>query len=203
MKILQVSTPFLPVTPDLEYGGSERIVYLLDKELHYRGFSAGVVAPAGSRPASKLYSTIVNSIGVDDVLDKASNSFEGFALRAEHIAQSIRYSNSSNADVVHLHDDNLLIFDFLLKKPSLITLHSDLDSFWDLKKNPSFKDRKTKFVSISENHKKECELRGHKIDYVVYNGVEEEKFSLSNNNSKIFFLMRIILVSLSIKVSIF
>jgi len=180
MKVLQVSTPFLPVTPDLEYGGSERIVYLLDKELHSRGLSAGVVAPVGSKPESRLYSTILSSIGVDDILDKASNSFEGFALRAEHIAQSIKYSNNLDVDVIHLHDDNILIFDFLLNKPSLITLHSDLDCFWDLSKNPSFKDRKSKFVSISESHKRICESRGHKIDYVVYNGVDEDKFGLSN-----------------------
>ena len=94
MKVLQISTPFLPVSSDLRYGGSERIVYLLDKELNLRGLSAGVAAPRDSKPESHLYPTISKSLGVDGVLDKSQNSeFMGFAVRAEHLAQSIKYAN--------------------------------------------------------------------------------------------------------------
>ena len=179
MKVLQISTPFLPVSSDLRYGGSERIVYLLDKELNLRGLSA----PRDSKPESHLYPTISKSLGVDGVLDKSQNSeFMGFAVRAEHLAQSIKYANElEGIDIVHIHDDNILPFDFLLNKPSLITLHSDIDSFWDLSLTPSLKDKKSKFVSISQNQKKIQEARGHKVDYVVYNGVEENKFSISNS----------------------
>jgi len=181
MKVLQVSTPFLPVSPDLKYGGSERIVYLLDKELHSRGLSAGVVAPNHSRPTSCLYSTINKAIGVDDILDSSKNSaFKGFAVRAEHVAQSIKYANNlKQADIVHLHDDNILAFDFLINKPSLLTLHSDIDSFWDLSVTPHLKERKSRLVSISQSQKRIHEARGHKVDYVVYNSVEEDNFFVS------------------------
>ena len=181
MKILQISTAFLPVSLDLRYGGSERIVYLLDQELYSRGLSAGVVAPQGSKPISCLYPTILKATGVDDVLDKSkNNAFTGFAIRADHVAQAIRYANKlEGIDVIHLHDDNVLPFDFLINRPSLITLHSDVDSFWDLSITPSLKKRKSKFVSISQSQKKIYESRGHRVDYVVYNGVEENKFSLS------------------------
>ena len=183
MRVLQISTPFLPVSSNLRYGGSERIVYLLDKELNLRGLSAGVVAPRDSTPESYLYPTISKSLGVDGILDKSQNSeFMGFAVRAEHLAQSIKYANElKDMDIVHIHDDNILPFDFLLNKPSLITLHSDIDSFWDLSLTPSLKDKKSKFVSISQNQKKIQEARGHKVDYAVYNGVEENKFSISNS----------------------
>jgi len=181
MKILQISTPFLPVSSDLKYGGSERIVYLLDQELHSRGLSEGVVAPHGSLPASYLYPTISREIGVDDILDKSKNSgFTGLALRLDHIAQSIGYVKTlEDVDVVHLHDENILPFDFLINKPSLLTLHSDVSSFWDLSINPFLKERKSKLVSISQSQKGIYEAKGHRVDYVVYNGVEEEKFSMS------------------------
>ena len=184
MKILQMSTSFLPVTPNLKYGGSERIVYLLDRELHSRGLSAGVVAPYGSEPASYLHPTLPKAIGVDDVLDKSKdNAFTGFAVRASHVAESINYANTlKGVDVVHLHDDNIIPFDFLINKPSLATLHSDIDSFWDLSLTPFLKERKSKFVSISQSQKKIYEAKGHRIDYVVYNGVEEEKFFISEAN---------------------
>jgi len=182
MKALQISTPFLPVAPDLKYGGSERVLYLLDSELNKLGYSAGVVAPEGSNPASKLYPTIPRAIGVDDVLDKAKNSaFTGFALRADHAARAIKYANElEGIDLVHLHDDNILPFDFLINRPSLVTLHSDIDSFWDLSITPFVGKRKSKLVSISQSQKKIYESKGHKVDYVVYNGVDENVFSLSD-----------------------
>jgi len=181
MKVLQISTPFLPVTPELEYGGSERVIYLLDEGLYSRGLSAGVVAPSESLPKSSLYPTIARAIGVDDVLDNSKNSaFTGFALRAAHVSEAIYYSNSlGEVDVVHLHDDNMLPFDFLIDKPSLLTLHSDIESFWDLSVTPFLKKRKSKLVAISQNQKKINEAKGHKIDYVVYNGVDEDKFSIA------------------------
>ena len=182
MKVLHISTPFLPVTPDLKYGGSERVLYLLDQELHLRGLSTGVVAPHGSRPASHLYPTIPKAIGMDDLDKLGSSAFTGFAVRADHVAQSIRYANRlKEVDIVHLHDDNILPFDFLINRPSLITLHSDIDSFWDLSKTPFLKQRKSKFVSISQSQKRIYESRGHKVDYVVYNGVDEDKFSISES----------------------
>lgn len=179
MKILQISTPFLPVSSYLKYGGSERIVYFLDKELHLRSLSAGVVAPQGSKPASCLYPTIPKAIGVDDVLNKSNkdSAFARFAVRASHAAQAIKYANElDEIDVIHLHDDNILPFDFLINKPSLITLHSDIDSFWDLSMTPFLKERKSKFVSISQSQRRIYKLKGHRVDYVVYNGVEEDKF---------------------------
>ena len=176
MKILQISTPFLPVSPDLRYGGSERIVYLLEKELSLRGLSSGVVAPEGSKPYGRLYSTLPKAIGVDDVLDKSKSAFNGFALRASHAAEAIKYANELDVDVVHLHDDNIIPFDFLINKPSLITLHSDIDSFWDLSQTPFLRKRKSKFVSISQSQKRIQESKGHAVDYVVYNGVEDNFF---------------------------
>ena len=148
---------------------------------HSRGLSVGVVAPHGSLPASYLYPTISREIGVDDILDKSKNSgFTGLALRLDHIAQSIEYVKTlEGVDIIHLHDENILPFDFLIDRPSLFTLHSDVSSFWDLSLTPFFRERKSKLVSISQSQKGIYEAKGHRIDYVVYNSVEEEKFFMS------------------------
>lgn len=180
MKVLLVSTPFLPVSSELKYGGTERIVYLLDAGLAEKNISAGVVAPYGSSPISKLYPTVHREVGVATVLDKSQQeAWEGLNLRFEHISLALQYANSlPEIDLIHLHDDNILAFDLLLTRPALLTLHSDIDGFWDLALNPSLKNCQSKLVAISQSQKKIYESRGFKVSYMVYNGVDESLFEL-------------------------
>jgi len=182
MKIILVSTPFLPVSAELKYGGTERIVYLLDKGLVGKNICAGVVAPVSSRPVSQLYPTVHHEVGVATVLDKSQQeSWEGLYLRLEHISLAIQYANNlPGIDLVHLHDDNILVFDTLISRPTLLTLHGDIDGFWDLALNPSLKNCQSKLVAISRSQKKIFEDKGFKISYVVYNGVEESLFELAD-----------------------
>ncbi len=181
MKVLQVSTPFLPVSSEMGYGGTERMVYLLDKELSKRNISLGVVAPQDSKPESRLFPTIQNSIGVSGILDESSNEGpEGFYLRLDHIMQSINYANKlSEIDVVHMHDDNMFAFGDFIKHPSILTLHTFYELFWDTSKHLFAKDSKTKLVAISNSQKKIYESHGCRIDFVVYHGIDEEKLCLS------------------------
>lgn len=174
---MQISTPFLPVSPHLKYGGTERIVYLLEKGLQELGISAGVVAPNDSAPASKLYTTIPFSTGADDVLDRASKStMHALHDRLNHISASLSLSNTTDHDIIHLHDDNMLVFDQLLRKPSLLTLHSDVDGFWEISRHDCLKNCRTRLVAISQSQKKIYEDAGFKVDYVVYNGVDQDLF---------------------------
>jgi len=178
MKVVLISTPFLPVTSELKYGGTERIVYLLDKGLAEKNICAGVIAPAVSRPVSRLYPTVQQTMGVSTILDKSQQeAWDALYLRFEHISLALGYTNSlPGIDLVHLHDDNILAFDSLLARPSLLTLHSDIDGFWDLALTPSLKNCRSKLVAISQSQKKIYESRGFKVSYVVYNGVDESLF---------------------------
>ncbi|MDP2736545.1 MAG: glycosyltransferase [bacterium] len=182
IKVILISTPFLPVSSELKYGGSERIVYLLDKGLSEKNICAGVVAPVSSRPVSQLYPTVHQEVGVATILDKSQQEdWEGLYLRFEHISLAIQYANNlPGIDLVHLHDDNVLIFDTLISRPTLLTLHGDIDGFWDLALNPSLKNCQSKLVAISQSQKKIFESRGFKISYVVYNGVDESLFELAD-----------------------
>jgi len=182
MKVILISTPFLPVSSELKYGGTERIVYLLDKDLAEKNICAGVIAPVSSRPTGQLYPTVQRAMGVSTVLDKSQQeAWEGLYLRFEHISLSLQYANNlPGIDLIHLHDDNLLVFDALLTRPSLLTLHSDIDGFWDLALNPSLKKCQSKLVAISQSQKKIYENRGFKVSYVVYNGVDESLFALAD-----------------------
>jgi glycosyltransferase involved in cell wall biosynthesis len=189
MKVLLISTPFLQVSPKLNYGGTERVVYLLDSELTKKQLSAGVVAPFKSSPKSHLFPTIHDQVGVKTILDKdQEEEWNGLYLRFEHISLAIQYANSlPDVDLVHLHDDNILIFDALIKAPTLLTLHGNIDGFWVPKLNPAILKCKTKLVSISQSQKKIYEDHGFKIDYVVYNGVDQSLFQDSPDKENYLF----------------
>lgn len=182
MKVILVSTPFLPVSAELKYGGTERIVYLLDQGLAEKNICAGVVAPISSKPVSRLYPTVQQEVGVSTVLDKSQQeAWDGLYLRFEHVSLSIQHANNlPGIDLVHLHDDNILVFDRLVSKPTLLTLHGDIDGFWNLALNPSLKSCQSKLVAISQSQKKIFENRGFKVSYVVYNGVDESLFALAD-----------------------
>lgn len=180
MKILHVSTPFLPVRDDLEYGGTERIVYLLDRELSKRGYDSYVAAIKTSRPAGTLYPTVEREIGISGVLDKEGGTeFEGLNSRLEHIAESLRYANSG-FDVVHVHDDNMLPFMPMIRPPSLITLHSDYEGgFWNTHLHPRMVDLNVNLVAISKSQRRIYRSAGYNVDFVVYNGVDVDNFEFS------------------------
>ncbi|MEM3113266.1 MAG: glycosyltransferase [Candidatus Pacearchaeota archaeon] len=181
LKVLQISTPFLPVSPNLRYGGTERVVYLLEKELSLMGISAGVVAPENSSPYGRLYGTLPKDIGIDDILDRSSkHNFSGIYGRLAHIAHSINYANNLECDIVHLHDDNFLPFFNLIEKPALLTLHSDIDGFWNNNYTPFLNQVNYTLVAISQSQKKIYENKGFKVSHVVYNGIDENKFEIKD-----------------------
>lgn len=180
MKVLQISTPFLPISPDLYYGGTERIVYSLDKELHKKNISAGVVAPGDSKPESRLFPAIKNSIGVSGILDSVDECSNDHYLKMDHIAKALKYANElPNLDIVHLHDDNMFVFGDFMRRPSVLTLHTFYELFWDAKMHDFTKNAKTKLIAISNSQKKIYESKGYKIEFVVHHGIEEENFLLS------------------------
>src|SRR3989338_5941326 len=116
MKIMQVSTPFLPVRDGRISAGTERIVYNLDRQLRRYGHETAVVAPADSSPEGRLYPTIKQSIGLGDLFTEGN--VNGVYARLEHVAKGIRYSNNEGYDIVHFHDDNYLPFMEDLSPPS-------------------------------------------------------------------------------------
>jgi len=180
MKVLQISTPFLPVSPSLKYGGTERIVYLLESNLFTKNICLGVVAPKSSKTKNKLYPTVQKEVGTASVLDRSAKSeMKGLNLRFEHISMALDYCRKLKPDIVHLHDDNMLIFDHLIEAPTLLTLHSDIDGFWNPSLNPYIKQAKTHLVAISQSQKKIYQGKGHRIDYVIYNGVNEDLYETS------------------------
>ncbi len=178
MKILQVSTPFLPVGTDLDYGGSERIVYFLDRELEARGYDSYVAAPATSKPRGHLYPTIEREVGVSGVLDKEGGSeFEGLNYRLEHIAESLKYANAG-FDVVHIHDDNMLPFIGFIRAPSVMTLHSDYGGgFWNSTLHPGMTEVDAHMVAISDSQRRIYKSAGYNIDHVIYNGIDVDSFN--------------------------
>ncbi|MFA4953113.1 MAG: glycosyltransferase family 4 protein [Candidatus Pacearchaeota archaeon] len=203
MKILQISTPFLPIREDLKYGGTERVVFLLDQELNRLKHDVTVAAPKTSKPLGKLYPTIEVDIGVsDNFIEEKGKEDDSISLtrqinqtnlRLEHIARAVRFANSQDFDVVHIHDDNIVPFMPLINAPSLLTLHCYYSGeFWDSSLHPDITSLGVNLVAISKDQKKIYEKYGFKVRDVVYNGVDENKFSLSDEKNNFVFSLGII-----------
>lgn len=186
MKTLQISTPFLPVSGDLKYGGTERVVNLLDKELVRLGHDSYVAAPRTSKPNGILLPTVEYDTGIADVLDKREVvECEGLNLRLEHIARSILFANEVGFEIAHIHDDNMVPFAPLIKIPKLLTLHSYYEGeFWNPQFHPNITNVGLNLVSISENQKEFYEKNGFKVNHVVYNGVDNDFFEFCPTKEK-------------------
>ncbi|MBI2971910.1 MAG: glycosyltransferase family 4 protein [Candidatus Aenigmarchaeota archaeon] len=185
MKALQISTPFLPVKKDLAYGGTERIVYLLDRGLTERGIDSYVAGPATSATSGTLLPTLSHEMGITGVLDKG----EGLAFGDSysllwHVHKSLGYASNEAVDVVHVHDDYLLPFMGLIKRPSLLTLHSDCEGgFWDPRTFPSVAQLGARMVAISESQRRTYERAGYHVGHVVYNGIDPDSFEFSGTKA--------------------
>lgn len=180
MRILHISTPFLPVRNDLEYGGTERVVYLLDKKISERGHESYVAAPGTSEPTGKLCPTIAREIGVASILNKENGmGFDDLYSMLEHMSKSLRYARGF--DFVHAHDEYAVPFMPMLNSPSLVTLHSDYEGgFWDSVLHPDITRLDVNLVAISNVQRNVYMDAGYNVEYVVYNGVDTDNVTFSD-----------------------
>ncbi|MBU5688754.1 MAG: glycosyltransferase [Candidatus Aenigmarchaeota archaeon] len=171
MKVLLISTPFLPLKRNLGYGGSERVVVSLYEQLKRINGSIEVYLAAPGTSEIADFHTISRPIGIDDIYGNRISDLDKTNLRLEHISLSIKFIKELEPHIIHIHDDNFLPF-MKFYKNSLLTLHSDPDSFWNPELHPNLVGKNTNLVAISEYTKKKYEERGWKILDVVYNGID-------------------------------
>lgn len=178
MKILQISTPFLPVKKGQIHAGTERIVYSLDAELSRWNHDSFVAAPKLSEPTGTLLATIKESISSDQ-----HATTKAIYLRIEHLAKALQYAQH-DFEVVHVHDENFLVFMPLLKTPSLLTLHLDsAEYFWNSEIHPDIVDIPIPLVAVSRNQQQLFRTAGFTVDQVIYNGINLKDFSFAQEKS--------------------
>ena len=61
LKILQIATPVLPISPSMKYGGVERVVRDLDIEYVRRGHDSLVISSKNSLVAGRLIPSLLEN----------------------------------------------------------------------------------------------------------------------------------------------
>ncbi|MBU3923951.1 MAG: glycosyltransferase [Nanoarchaeota archaeon] len=182
LKILQVAPIHIPVTPDIKYGGIERVVLALSKSFHRKGHDVITAAPADSNPYGKLFPTLEQS-------EWSKPRIQGNDPKAyeKHVSMILDYISNNDVDVVHDHTGNFVLtplFEKALKGcdklnhiPFIVTPH-ELRRF--AKVSPIKRDNIV-FTSLSE-YQKNVFSKYVDVQQVINNGVEISAYPYEGNS---------------------
>jgi glycosyltransferase involved in cell wall biosynthesis len=165
MRIAQVAPPFESVPP-AQYGGTERVIWLLTEELVKRGHDVTLFASGDSRSSARLIPT------VDTALWCQGDGHDAVAYWSITLGEVYRRAAGGQFDLIHSHLDFLTFPSAaLIATPTVTTLHGRLD----LPDLPSVYARfpDMPVVSISDHQRRP--LPGACWVGTVYHGVDIER----------------------------
>lgn len=185
MRVIHIAPLFLPLDPEMKYGGIERIIISLMKKEGRLGVDLRAIASSDSTIPGLLPTT--GSIGVGDIYSTTiskdvvrGNSWS----KMEHVAETLRYIEQNRDAVFHVHDDYLLPFLDPNTIPFVLTLHSPYEDFWMNESHPKVVSKADNLVAISHKQQEIFESHNYRIFGVVYNGIdtEEHQYSLQKDD---------------------
>ena len=187
MNILQISTVWVPTTPNMKYGGTERVVNYLDRQFVNMGHRSYVAAPGDSIVKGILLETLPQSIwslSSDNKNRQITRSNDHYKHHYEIVVSELL---KGEIDVAHDHAGNSIFMSDAypekgqhIKQPILTTLHGSLNldrhkDKYDLWNNLKSNGRKIFFNAISYSQKKEFEGAVDICD-VIYPGLPLANF---------------------------
>lgn len=200
--ILQIGSSGRPVSLDLRYGGTDKVIYYLDKEFVIRGYNSLVAAPGDSKVSGRLVETIPQSYclwNMEGESKNERNSRERYEYwKKEHLRKVLENIVAiDKIDIVHDHpgtgileapDKDLQRIDV----PLLITLHADFSGKFK-EKCLMWKEKieqfnlKVYFNSISNSQRKRFEEGGIQVENTIYHGIPLNEFPLETNKHNFLF----------------
>ncbi|MEA1937308.1 MAG: glycosyltransferase family 4 protein [Patescibacteria group bacterium] len=174
LKIAQIA-PLWEAIPPKKYGGIEIMIDKITNELIRRGHSVTLFASGNSKTKATLKAVFPKAL---------------LEIKVDWYHRSQNLINAANAfsmadkfDVIHNHaGDNGLLFSQISRTPVLTTLHNVLPSSEQKKSDEyimmKYFSKKTNFVSISLNQRKQSDLRLNYVDN-IYNGINLNDFSFN------------------------
>ncbi len=177
MKIALLA-PIEESVPPQKYGGTERVVDLLAKELVKLGHDVTLLASGDSKTPAKLVPCSKYAIRT---LPASNDLSLRRALNLQGLSKALDYLHKHDFDIIHNHFGwQFLMFCSSLKAPHVTTLHGTLNKKLEpteYKMHGSYK--KYPMISISNSQRKHSPCLNY-ID-TVYNGVDVSTFTFNNN----------------------
>ncbi|MBI2449202.1 glycosyltransferase [Candidatus Pacearchaeota archaeon] len=194
--ILQTSSVGRPITPNLKYGGTARVIIYLDREFTRLGYDSLVAATGDSRVIGRLIETVPRSISLWN-MDGERNAV--IKPRKEHDELSEKHYQIiletilkyKNIDIVHDHPGSGLISSKKfrevgdqIKTPILVTLHGAFSDRYaeryTLWNKVALEKGNIYFNAISHSQKRAFEERGFRVSATIYHGIPIEYFPFRN-----------------------
>lgn len=183
MKILQISTPVLPISPNMNYGGTERVIRDLDAEYVNQGHESLVVAPGNSIIKGRLIPTISQNTwkpekgGYSYNIDRSKTEKEFEA----HCKKCLEIIALEKPDAVHDHTKLITsqaYFREQLNIPILTTFHGNLDdrSFSAIDKINKIKRKEINYFGAISQSQKKIFKNYLNLDFVVYNAIKSKDY---------------------------
>ena len=201
MKILQIASLGLPITPNLTYGGTERVIGYLDADYTDLGHDSFVMATGDSKVKGTLIKTIPESLwNLDDAVSAIRREIVvSKSMKDTHYNKCIDVLlNGQGIDIVHDHPGSGVItapeFEKVMNQidtPILITLHgafeeknTELYKTWS---EVSGRSQRIHFNAISYSQRKEFEKANIEVDEVIYHGLPIDRFTPVTDKSDYLF----------------
>ncbi len=170
-RIAQIAPLWIPVPPRT-YGGIELILHNLTEELVKRGYPVTLFASGDSETRARLIPAVAKGLWLQH------------GLKNPHAAvlRELRcvFDRISEFDIIHNHF-NFFLFPLLLKEgcpPFLTTIHRPMDDLFA----DAIKAYPTHTISaLSEDHKKSIEDFGIKVEAVIPNGIDVERYTYNES----------------------
>ncbi len=196
MKVLLISNIDFPVSHDLTYGATQRVVYALAKELQQLGTEVIVCCSGDSDELEGArYATVKRALG-QPVGDFNTDR----ELYERHFELSLERALSAGSDIVHDHSFLLLSdayrrYESALRMPVLTTLHGAVTADSNPERCTTYRQRAGPNVFFNCVGQHQAELYRQHIDIcgVVHNGLFLDDYQLqSQKKDYLFILGRII-----------
>ena len=190
MNVLLISNIDFPVSGDLKYGATQRVVYALAKELQRLGAQVTVCCSGDSDGLEGVrYATVERALGqpVGDIHTDRE-------VHERHLGLSLERALSAGADIVHDHSFLLLSdayrrYESVLHMPILTTLHGAITADGNLEKCAIYRQlvRPNVFFSCVSRHQAGLYRPYINISAVIHNGILVDNYHLQGEKKDYLF----------------
>ncbi len=183
MKVLLISNIDFPVSHDLKYGATQRVVYTLTTELQQLGVEVTVCCSGDSDELEGArYATVKQALGhpVGDINTDRE-------VYERHFQLSLGRALSTGSDIVHDHSFLLLSdayhrYESTLRMPVLTTIHGAVSADTNPERCATYRQRARPnvFFSCVSQHQAELYRRHLDINAIVHNGIFLDNYQLQS-----------------------